>query len=943
MDQDPRLPRDPLGGLSPADLLRQGEAEDTLVEGRRAAFVPPSLEEMAGIFPQFDVLELVGQGGMGAVYRVRQRELDRIVALKILPPGIGEEVSFAERFAREAKALAKLDHPGIVTIHEFGRSGGLYFIVMEFVDGVNLRQLLEGGRISPREALAIVPQICDALQFAHDQGIVHRDIKPENILIDRRGRVKVADFGLAKLAGGEEVIDDGATCGALLTEAGKVLGTPQYMAPEQIERPTEVDHRADIYALGVVFYQMLTGELPGERLEAPSKKVRVDVRLDEIVLRALEKEPELRFQQASVMRTRLEEAGEMAVSASSQPVGKWDLDYRSKTKWFGLPLLHVTSGPDPETGGERVAKGIVAIGGRAKGVIAFGGVASGGVACGGIAMGAVAIGGVAMGVFAYGGLALALLAALGGLAVAAWVAIGGGAFGHLSYGAYAGGVHALDPRVQDPVAKDFFMPWALDLMANVGFYNLLLIAGVLLPGVGVPMWLAARKSGGGTGQTRREVARRNRSAAAVPWTLFFLAGWSLYGWLATSRSSGAGPRSEAVPAPVGAAASSPDGIPPEIVDLYLDLYLELADIGNGLGERHPVRMNLKTKFDTLLEKYPSLPNDGVRKRASARLAVISIEREPLKKIYQPRHPTMIAMERKVKALERLVSGNGKVSAPDMEIAADEAKTSLQNTPSGTAPAPQTEEAITADDLPAGNRMQIRKVSNDDPNAERMEMISPGGEGGGLQKQELRVAREVIVWDEHVGHATVTAGQEDYRVDITLNDTGSRRLAAATAKGHGTLRLAVIVDGRLKSAPVVQTQLGSTFQISRFTQAEALNFIHGLPSWERVMKESLPIQWLERIDEGNYREVYASLASIAAEAATEEQLGTAFAAARKPLGEMISRNFRQAEEMSSLPGLPDGEYVIVQFTTHFENRKGAVETLILAKEDGEWKPAGYFIR
>ncbi len=151
------------------------------------------------MFPQFEILELIGKGGMGAVYKVRQKELDRIVALKILPPAIGQAPEFANRFAREAKALAKLNHPGIVTLHEFGQQDGLYFILMEFVDGVNLAQLMKTGRISPREALAIVPQICDALQFAHDHGIVHRDIKPENILLDRLGRVKVADFGIAKV------------------------------------------------------------------------------------------------------------------------------------------------------------------------------------------------------------------------------------------------------------------------------------------------------------------------------------------------------------------------------------------------------------------------------------------------------------------------------------------------------------------------------------------------------------------------------------------------------------------------------------------------------------------------------------------------------------------------------------------------------------------------
>jgi len=298
--------------------------------GKPSRFVPPTVAELVPHFPQLEILEFIGQGGMGAVYKARQKELDRIVALKILPPDIGRDAAFAERFTREAKALARLNHPGIVTIHDFGHADGLYFFLMEYVDGVNLRQLLATGRVSTREALAIVPQICDALQFAHDQGIVHRDIKPENILLDRRGRVKVADFGLAKIVGTERgrpgrsnlestndseksetsLVSDAAApgTGALrdLTDAGKVMGTPQYMSPEQIQAPGEVDHRADIYALGVVFYQMLTGELPGKKIAPPSKKVSIDVRLDEVVLRALEQKPELRYQQASAFKTEVE-------------------------------------------------------------------------------------------------------------------------------------------------------------------------------------------------------------------------------------------------------------------------------------------------------------------------------------------------------------------------------------------------------------------------------------------------------------------------------------------------------------------------------------------------------------------------------------------------------------------------------------------------------------
>jgi serine/threonine protein kinase len=252
------VPAGALAGLCPACLLRQGAAGDTVFTGM---FTPPEPMELAEHFPLLEILGLIGSGGMGAVYRARQRGLDRIVALKILPPGIGDRPGFAERFSREAQALAKLNHPGIVTIHDTGRANGLYFLLMEHVDGVNLRRLIERGKLSTREALAIVPMICDALQYAHDAGIVHRDIKPENILIDRQGRVKVADFGLAKLVGSEEPAFPG-TQGTFsyLTCAGELMGTPQYMAPEQFGRPDGVDHRADIYSFGVVLYQSLRPE-----------------------------------------------------------------------------------------------------------------------------------------------------------------------------------------------------------------------------------------------------------------------------------------------------------------------------------------------------------------------------------------------------------------------------------------------------------------------------------------------------------------------------------------------------------------------------------------------------------------------------------------------------------------------------------------------------------
>ncbi|MHC4483552.1 MAG: serine/threonine-protein kinase, partial [Planctomycetota bacterium] len=309
------LPADTPQGQCPQCLMKMGlptgaevnKAEDTkptsdvpVNHTPPRAFIPPKPAELNSQFPQLEIIELLGQGGMGAVYKARQKQLDRLVALKILPPEISQTEAFAERFTREARSLAKLSHPRIVSVHDFGHTeDGLYYFIMEFIDGTDLRRVIQSGAMSATEALAIVPQVCEALQFAHEEGIVHRDIKPENILLDKKGRVKIADFGLAKL------LDKPATV-YTLTHAGQRMGTPHYMAPEQIEHPGQVDHRADIYSLGVVFYEMLTGELPLGRFPLPSQKVQVDVRLDQVVLHSLEKEPERRYQHASEVKSDVE-------------------------------------------------------------------------------------------------------------------------------------------------------------------------------------------------------------------------------------------------------------------------------------------------------------------------------------------------------------------------------------------------------------------------------------------------------------------------------------------------------------------------------------------------------------------------------------------------------------------------------------------------------------
>jgi tRNA A-37 threonylcarbamoyl transferase component Bud32 len=304
------LPNDAPEGLCPRCLLKEGLRTPPPVASPPLPIRLPTrqyqeptaaraIADLAARFPQLELIDFIGMGGMGEVYKARQTKLDRAVALKILSPESGVDSAFADRFTREARALAKLNHSNIVGIYDFGDADGLFYFLMEYVDGMNLRQLMQAGRLEPQQALAIVAQICDALQYAHDEGIVHRDIKPENILLDQRGRVKIADFGLAKLLHRTPVDFS-------LTGTRQVMGTIHYMAPEQIEKPQSVDHRADIYSLGVLFYEMLTGELPLGRFGLPSERAGTDARLDEIVLHALEKEPDRRYQRVSEVRTAVE-------------------------------------------------------------------------------------------------------------------------------------------------------------------------------------------------------------------------------------------------------------------------------------------------------------------------------------------------------------------------------------------------------------------------------------------------------------------------------------------------------------------------------------------------------------------------------------------------------------------------------------------------------------
>ena len=312
------LPADTVNGCCPRCLM-VGVMQPTRQGDAATALPPPTPDELAPCFPQLEILECLGRGGMGVVYKARQKSLNRLVALKLLAPERAGDPLFAARFEREAQALAALNHPHIVSVHDFGsvvpssgaasgEPGGfgltLYYLLMEFVDGLDLRQLLNNKRLSPQEALRIVPPVCEALQCAHDNGIVHCDIKPENLLIDKAGVVKIADFGIAKMIRSET---NTPVCSATEQAGGctsLAQGTPDYAAPEQAGG--NADHRADIYSLGVVLYEMLTGERPKEKAEAPSKRVQVDLRVDEVVLKALQRQPDLRFATAADLRHSIE-------------------------------------------------------------------------------------------------------------------------------------------------------------------------------------------------------------------------------------------------------------------------------------------------------------------------------------------------------------------------------------------------------------------------------------------------------------------------------------------------------------------------------------------------------------------------------------------------------------------------------------------------------------
>jgi serine/threonine-protein kinase len=475
-----------------AELKREpSEAETTTGTGEAGAIPldflsPPQEPGHIGRLGPYEITEVIGRGGMGIVLKGFDEALHREVAIKIMAPHLAADDTARHRFLREARSAAAVIHPHVVTIHAVGEHQGLPYLVMEYVPGISLQERLNrGGPLDLRDIVRIGAETAGGLAAAHARGLIHRDIKPANLLLAPAGpdrwTIKITDFGLARASGISGVSSEGVVAAAPdyrapdLSREGVLAGTPDYMAPEQARGQT-LDHRADLFALGSVLYTLCTGQVPFPAdthlavLYRVCEEVPRSIReinsaipdwLARIVHKLQAKDPADRFQSAAEVAdlfglySATLDAPSRMLPHLRQLVG---FEYRSRRTLWGLPLVHVATGWDPETGRKRIARGIIAVGEIAVGLVAVGGVTCGGLAIGGGACGAMAMGGGALGLVAIGGVAIGILLAFGGLAIGL-VAVGGVAIGYYAYGGWVTGVHALSNTVRDPEAIEFFGRW----------------------------------------------------------------------------------------------------------------------------------------------------------------------------------------------------------------------------------------------------------------------------------------------------------------------------------------------------------------------------------------------------------------------------------------------------------------------------------------------------
>ena len=260
----------------------------------QAGFTAPELSELGPLFPGYEMEGLIATGGMGAVYCAVQRSLDRNVAIKILPRELSRDAAFCAGFEAEAKAMARLNHPNLVGVYDFGEVNGMLYIIMEYVPGHSIYHAAYGKAIDQNEVIRLVTGICNGLAHAHEHGIIHRDVKPSNILLDLNAEPKIGDFGLARPI--ERKVEVGE----------EIFGTPHYTAPEVVDSPHAVDYRADIFSIGVMLHELLTSKLPANDPRPASAIISCDLRFDAIIKKATQPLPVARYSSAKEMASDLQ-------------------------------------------------------------------------------------------------------------------------------------------------------------------------------------------------------------------------------------------------------------------------------------------------------------------------------------------------------------------------------------------------------------------------------------------------------------------------------------------------------------------------------------------------------------------------------------------------------------------------------------------------------------